>query len=522
MQEEINSNMEYCIYLRKSRKDAEAEAMGSGETLARHESILLDFAKKTNLIIGKIYREIVSGDSISARPVMQELLVDVENGLWAGVLVIEVERLARGNTLDQGIVSNTFKYSSTKIITPTKTYDPNNEYDEEYFEFGLFMSRREYNTIKRRLHRGILASVKEGKTVASSAPYGYNKYKLKGKGYSLKPNENAKNVKLIFELYTSGKNLGEIIKELNDLKIPPPGNNNNGKIGKVWYKNVLQVILCNITYTGKIKYVDKQYLKKVVNGNLKLVKNPNPEVYIVDGLHEPIVSQELFDKAQKIYKSHQLADTRTKEQFELKNPLSTLLKCKACGKTLKRLTNGVTDIVRVGCKGCSIGSAWLNDVESAIIDELKIILADYELDLKQESAKSSIETQVTAVENQIHLLIDEFKKTESQKERLYDFLEQEIYDTNTFIDRSKKIALRLKEISNKIQELEEKKKDLEKSLEKKENIIPRIKNAIDTYYSADIKNKNKLLKSCVEKVEFYKPKQSRKRDDFQLIIYPRL
>lgn len=96
MQEIINSNMgEYCIYLRKSRKDLDAEAMGSGETLARHESIMLDLAKKMNLIIGKIYKEIVSGDSISARPVMQELLEDVENELWAGVLVVEVERLAR-------------------------------------------------------------------------------------------------------------------------------------------------------------------------------------------------------------------------------------------------------------------------------------------------------------------------------------------------------------------------------------------------------------------------------------------
>ena len=101
---------------------------------------------------------------------MQQLLQDVEDGLWAGVLVMEVERLARGNTLDQGIVSNTFKYSSTKIITPVKTYDPNNEFDEEYFEFGLFMSRREYKTIRRRLHTGTLTSVREGKFVMSTPP----------------------------------------------------------------------------------------------------------------------------------------------------------------------------------------------------------------------------------------------------------------------------------------------------------------------------------------------------------------
>ena len=167
----ISSNMEqYCIYLRKSRKDIEAESLGAGETLSRHEKIMLDLAKSRNLIIGKIYREIVSGDSISARPIMQQLLQDVESSMWSGVLVVEVERLARGNTMDQGIVSETFKYSSTKIFTPTKVYDPNNEFDEEYFEFGLFMSRREYNSIKRRLHNGIISSIKEGKTV-SKAPF---------------------------------------------------------------------------------------------------------------------------------------------------------------------------------------------------------------------------------------------------------------------------------------------------------------------------------------------------------------
>jgi len=146
--------MSYCIYLRKSRADAEAEARGEGETLKRHEESLLALAKKTSLPITKIYKEIVSGETISARPQMQELLRDVESGVWEGVLVMEIERLARGNTLDQGIVAQAFRISGTKIITPLKTYDPDNEFDEEYFEFGLFMSRREYKTINRRIQRG--------------------------------------------------------------------------------------------------------------------------------------------------------------------------------------------------------------------------------------------------------------------------------------------------------------------------------------------------------------------------------
>ena len=127
--------MSYCIYLRKSRKDLEAEQHGEGETLARHERALLSLAKKNNLIISNIYREVVSGETIAARPVMQQLLREV--------------------------VQRAFQYSNTLIITPSKTYDPANEFDEEYFEFGLFMSRREYKTIKRRMQNGRYAAISE-------------------------------------------------------------------------------------------------------------------------------------------------------------------------------------------------------------------------------------------------------------------------------------------------------------------------------------------------------------------------
>ena len=146
---------EYLIYLRKSRSDSELEKMGV-DVLERHEQILLSLAKQMKLSIGGIYREVVSGDSISARPEMQKLLSEVESGRWKGVLVMEIERLARGDTVDQGIVQRAFQYSGTLIVTPAKVYNPDNEFDEEYFEFGLFMSRREYKTIKRRMQTGRL------------------------------------------------------------------------------------------------------------------------------------------------------------------------------------------------------------------------------------------------------------------------------------------------------------------------------------------------------------------------------
>ena len=248
--------MPYCLYLRKSRTDLDAEANGETETLARHEKILLDLAKRMHLDVTEIYREVVSGETISSRPVVQRVLNEVENGLWDGVLVVEIERLARGDTIDQGIVSRAFKFSNTKIITPLKTYDPNNEFDEEYFEFGLFMSRREYKTIRRRLTQGRMSSAKEGKHTGSKAPYGYDRIHVdNGKGYTLLPNvEEAPVVKMMFDWFVHGevqedgsrKKLGTmaIANRLTDLRIPTPSGNS------VWSQRSVHWILHNpVSYT---------------------------------------------------------------------------------------------------------------------------------------------------------------------------------------------------------------------------------------------------------------------------------
>ena len=72
----------YAMYLRKSRKDAVGESVE--ETLARHEQRLQQLAQQQGLVIGTVYREVVSGDSIAARPEMQRLLQAVQRGQYQG------------------------------------------------------------------------------------------------------------------------------------------------------------------------------------------------------------------------------------------------------------------------------------------------------------------------------------------------------------------------------------------------------------------------------------------------------
>lgn len=183
----------YAMYLRKSRADLELESMGEEETLARHKAMLYKLADRNDITPEQItvYHEIVSGDSIDARPEMIRLLDDVYAKKYRGVLCVEIERLARGNTRDQGEVAEAFQYSHTLIITPAKTYDPDNEFDVEYFEFGLFMSRREYKTIRRRLETGRYQSVSEGNYIGCRPPYGYDisrASKKTGSSFRILPN----------------------------------------------------------------------------------------------------------------------------------------------------------------------------------------------------------------------------------------------------------------------------------------------------------------------------------------------
>ena len=97
--------MSYFIYARKSRKDADLEALGI-DVLERHITTLLELAKTLLLPIGAIYREVVSGDSIDSRPVMSQVMAEVESCMWDGCLVMDVDRLARGDTIDQGRVQH--------------------------------------------------------------------------------------------------------------------------------------------------------------------------------------------------------------------------------------------------------------------------------------------------------------------------------------------------------------------------------------------------------------------------------
>lgn len=500
--------MKTAIYLRKSRADEEAEKKGEHETLSRHRSTLLKIAKETNLNIVEIKEEVVSGESITYRPKMLELLDEVKANMYEAVLVMDIDRLGRGNMQDQGLILETFKQSKTKIITPRKVYDLTNEFDEEYSEFEAFMARKELKLITRRMQRGRIKSIEEGKYIAQTPPFGYEfVFDENGKKSMAINAEKAEIVKLIYDMYLKGNGGYKIAEYLNNLGYKTT-------TGLNWYEKGIRDILKNKTYCGYVVW------NRVERKRTKSKTRPQSEQVEAKGLHEAIISEESWNKVQK--KLNSRAISPTKDNKGLTNPLAGLIKCKACGHTMvgKYSTTQKYGYVKyIKCTYCKdVSSTKLHLLEKEIINALYEYLATYKITAVL--GNNTENTKINALTQILHSLERESKTLISQKENLHDFLEREIYDVDTYLERSRVLSDKIELNKNSIKKIED---DLRKESENNldlNKVIASIENVLQLYSDTeDALEKNNLLKSVLDKVIYYKePKKRNAKFEIDLSI----
>lgn len=520
----IDSTGSYAIYLRKSRKDDYNEDIS--DVLARHKTTLTALAKNMNLHVTKIYQEVVSGETISNRPEVQNLLRDVEQGLYAGVLVMEVERLARGDAIDQGIIQRTFFVTGTKIITPMKVYDPLNEFDEEYFEYGLYRSRSEYKTIRRRINAGRIHSVKEGKWIASTAPYGYERKKLeKERGYTLVqiPDE-AKVVKLIFKLYLEGENgevfgAGKIGNYLDSLGIQP-------RVSKYWSAASIRDMIKNPAYAGKVAWGREKDVKFVENGNIITKRIRQDEYMLYDAIWDGIISYDDFEKAQEIMKKH--IKPSVKKSDKLVNPLSGIVYCEKCGRLMTRLGPNKHcryDTLRCMNKYCDNISAPIYAIEDEIISFLRNWISNQSIEF--ENVDNNDSESVKIVTKQIENIQNEVSELKKQLNKTYELLEREIYTEELFVQRNKSISKDIQDKETKLEEYKETLSIIMESEKKRTLWLPKTMELIDSYNLADpAEFRNNLLRQLIQKVTYLKTERNHRGTldtrNFQLKITPKI
>ncbi len=516
----------YLMYLRKSRADKDFSDEPVMDTLKRHKARLDDFCHSQGIVIDQVFYEVVSADSIAARPEMIKLLAAVESGKYTGVVVVDLERLCRGNTIDQGIVVNTFKYSQTSIITPYKTYDFQNEYDEESAEYGLMMGRSEYRRIKRRLWNGRIDSVKEGKYVGGNAPYGYKTVKLKKqKGFSLEIiSEEANVVRLIFDMYVNGAVDHGVKKDVGAFVIARLLNERGytNQFGKPWHQGHINKILKDATYTGKIVFMRRVEKKEIRNGVLiKISLNNNPEKMVVPGLHEAIISEDLFQQAQKKRISKPAPHIRRK--YTMSNPFCGIIYCGICGGTLQLRSPDGTGKRALYCRNvnCNCSGAYIGLVEERFLQYLQDWTKGYQIKSIEEEdyalSKSTLLYTINGIQKEI-------SDAQKQLSRTYDLLEQGIYTVEIFQERSGALSDRLQTLNDKISNAKKELAHIEQYELAVREFTPKLQTIIEKYHSLDtIESKNRLLKEVIERIEYIKTTKGRKHsDEFTLKVFPRI
>lgn len=500
---------EILVYLRKSRSDD--PILSVEEVLQKHETILDEWCSRN--LGAKIpetnkFREVVSGETIDDRPEIQKVLRMIESPKIKAVLVVEVQRLSRGDLEDAGKLIKFLRYSETFVITPQKTYDLRDEYDRDIFERELKRGNEFLEYQKKIMNRGRLLSVSQGNYIGSIPPYGYNKIWIaegNRKCPTLEENkEQADVVRLIFDLYVN-KNLGyqRICNTLEDMKIAPPK-------GQYWSPAALKDMLTNIHYIGKVKWNWRKTVTVVEDSEIVKTrpKSHIGEYLVYEGKHSAIVSEELFNAAQEKMGKNNRSPARKK----IRNPFASILFCQ-CGKAMslryyKRKDGTEKNAPRLLCDNsrCNTGSCTFDEMIKRVCDILEQCIADFEIRLSN-GENNSVKLHQNLIKNLEKKLKDLQAKELAQWEAQSDPNPENRMPQEIFKQLNAKL---LKEKDEVQQALYNAYESMPEPVNYEETVI-RFKDALSALRDPkkDAEEKNRLLKLCIDRIDYKREKPQR-------------
>jgi site-specific DNA recombinase len=264
--------METGLYLRVSTEEQAQE----GFSIRGQEQKLKDYANIKDWSIYKIYvDEGISGKNITERPAMNQLITDIKAGHVQNVLVFKIDRLTR-STSDLLYLVELFNEYDCAFNSLMESIDTQTASGRMFLKIIGIFAEFERENIVERVKLGLERKVKEGYAISSNhISYGYDK--AKGQKIQTINETEAEIIREIFDMYVNqGMSLSGIAKVLNLMGLKTKEN-------AIWAGGTIRATLSNCTYVGKVRHHTDDPAK----------------TYEGEGLHEPIISTELYEEAQK-------------------------------------------------------------------------------------------------------------------------------------------------------------------------------------------------------------------------------
>ena len=418
-----------------------------------------------------------SGSNIN-RPAMLKMITDIRDNKIDLVLVYKLDRLSRSQKDTLYLIEEEFLPNSVDFISMTENFDTSTPFGKAMIGILSVFAQLERENIKTRLAMGHVGRAKAGYwRGGSNPPIGYDF--IDGK---LVVNEyEALQVQLIFKMFLDGETINGISKYMHE----------HYKNKYSSYKDSSQTgtILKNKLYIGKIKYKGKEY----------------------DGVHEPIIDDETFNRVQARYKEISSKwSEHYRSPYHGKYLLSGLLFCGNCGARYFVATSRRKDKRYAYYKcysrdgnstmkkmdGCKNPNYKVEVLDQAVLDEIKklkldpdyidqITAADRSEDLGENNDLLILKNKLTEIENKISKLMD-------------------LYTLGT---------IPFSDIGDRIKPLYEEKDQLETEIQKYQvqiktpdvlsksdtkDILNRYADQIDT---ADLSVKRELVQALIRKIE---------------------
>ena len=333
------------LYLRLSRDDGtEAES----NSIASQREILKEYIKRyPDMEIYDIYVDDGYSGTNFDRPDFNRMMDDIYAGRVNCVLVKDLSRFARNYTEGGIYLDKTFVKLGVRFIALNNQIDIGiggiNSFNQ-LVQIGVTNIMNESQAANTSVNvRGTLnLRRQQGKFIGSFPTYGYLK-DPDDNHHLIVDEETAPIVRMIFERFIGGESIIGITKDLNEMGIPNPsmykkqkgfnyrhpcGRSNDG----LWPDSSVRRILQNRMYVGDmVQGRNTTYSYKIKQCRAI----PKDEWIIVEGTHEPIISQETFDNAQALF-NKSIRKSPKKKNVDL---FSGLVRCADCKRVMNKKTN---------------------------------------------------------------------------------------------------------------------------------------------------------------------------------------